>query len=190
MLSDYHFVIIHGAYGYPEENWFPWLAEKLSQEGARASIPAFPTPEGQDLDKWLEIFDQEIGEVSARTVLIGHSLGVPFILRKLECIDTQIRAAFLVAGMGARYLGIEEFDSINVSFVEKPLDWETIRGNCGSFYVYNSDNDPYIPLEFGQEVAANLHTNLNIVKGGGHINAAAGFTKFDRLLDDIKGVIS
>jgi predicted alpha/beta hydrolase family esterase len=190
MLSDYYFVIIHGAYGYPEENWFPWLAEQLSKEGAKTTVPAFPTPDGQQLDKWLEIFDKEIGKVDKNTILVGHSLGVTFILRILERLNSHIKAAFLVAGMAARRLGLEEFDSINTSFVEGDLNWEKIRAYCEVFYVYHSDNDPYIPLEFGQEIAENLQTNLRIIHNGGHINAAAGFTKFDQLLADIKDFAS
>jgi hypothetical protein len=43
MLSDYRFVIIHGTDGYPEKYWYPWLAERLSQEGAETVVPASQT---------------------------------------------------------------------------------------------------------------------------------------------------
>jgi uncharacterized protein len=186
MLSDYRFIIIHGAMGYPGENWFPWLAEQLSQEGAKAMVPAFPTPEGQSLDKWLEILNAEAGKLDDKTVLVGHSLGNLFILRVLERAKAPIKAAFLVAALTNQALGIKDFDAINTTFYHGDLHWDRIRSNCGAFYNYHSDNDPYIPLARGQEVADNLHTNLNIIKGAGHFNATAGYTKFDRLLADIK----
>ena len=28
-----NFIIIHGIYGHPEENWFPWLKNKLEGMG-------------------------------------------------------------------------------------------------------------------------------------------------------------
>jgi hypothetical protein len=36
--------IIHGSYGYPEENWFPWLKKELSKLGHRVFVPKFPIP--------------------------------------------------------------------------------------------------------------------------------------------------
>ena len=36
--------IFHGTEGYPEENWFPWLKEKLEAKGYKVFVPQFPTP--------------------------------------------------------------------------------------------------------------------------------------------------
>jgi predicted alpha/beta hydrolase family esterase len=41
--------IIHGSYGNPDENWFPWLKKELEQEGHKVFVPKFPTPEDQSL---------------------------------------------------------------------------------------------------------------------------------------------
>jgi uncharacterized protein len=189
MLSDYRFIIIHGSGGYPGKNWFPWLAENLSRDGATTIVPAFPTPVNQQLDKWLDVFDKQVGKLDERTVLVGHSLGVLFIFRLLERSDTLIEAAFLVGGLANRKLGIEKFDSINTSFYEGDLDWSRIRSHSRAFYVYHSDNDPYIPLTLGLELAVNLETDLYIVHNAGHMNVDSGYTKFDRLLADIKRFI-
>ena len=35
-------VIIHGANGSPEENWFPWLKKELETKGIEVIIPQFP----------------------------------------------------------------------------------------------------------------------------------------------------
>lgn len=37
-------IIIHGAYGNPEENWFPWLKKELEKLDCRVFVPKFPTP--------------------------------------------------------------------------------------------------------------------------------------------------
>ena len=42
-------LILHGAYGAPDTNWFPWLSDHLMRSGHDVSVPKLPTPEGQSL---------------------------------------------------------------------------------------------------------------------------------------------
>ena len=59
--------IIHGAYGNPNDNWFPWLKAELEKIGAKAFVPAFPTPEDQNLENWFKVFkdyEKYLGENS------------------------------------------------------------------------------------------------------------------------------
>lgn len=37
--------LLHGIYGNPEENWFPWLKHKLHAIGIETHIPHFPMTE-------------------------------------------------------------------------------------------------------------------------------------------------
>ncbi len=175
--------IIHGAYGNPQENWFPWLKEKLESLGWKVYVPKFPTPEGQTLENWMKVFGNYIPLVDKDTVFIGHSLGVPFILHLLERLEKPVKASYLVAGF-SREIGIPEFDKINASFLGK-FDWDRIRENCREFVVFHSDNDPYVPLELGKEVAEKLNAKFILVSGAGHFNEKAGYTEFPRLLDEI-----
>lgn len=178
-------VIVHGAYGSAEENWFPWLRKELEALGHEVIVPQFPTPEGQQVGEWLKILNERVKTFGSDLVMVGHSLGPALILRKLEQLDKPIRAAFLVSGfIGA--LGLKDFDPINANFFEKPFDWRRIRSNCLKFFVYNGDNDPYVPIEQGRNLSGNLGTELRVVHGGGHINASAGYTKFETLLQDFK----
>jgi len=174
--------IIHGAYGNPEENWFPWLKEKLIEQGHEVIVPHFPTPENQTLTHWMDILN--LNEIDSDTVFVGHSLGPAFILSVLEKINVSIKACFFIAGF-VDVLGKKEFDSINESFVRKSFDWYTIKRNCKKFYVYSSDNDPYVPLSKGKALSDHLASELIIVKDAGHFNEAVGFKKFDQLLRDI-----
>ncbi|GAG44616.1 unnamed protein product, partial [marine sediment metagenome] len=32
-------LIIHGTYGHPKENWFPWLKEELEILGEKVYVP-------------------------------------------------------------------------------------------------------------------------------------------------------
>lgn len=75
---------------------------------------------------------------------------------------------------------------LNKTFVDRTFNWEKIRKNCKKFYVINSNNDPYVPLDKGKGLAKNLRTELIVLKNAGHINQESGYTKFDFLLEMIK----
>lgn len=181
-------VIIHGAYGSPGENWIPWLKRELEKLNCEIVVPRFPTPKGQELNKWLAILNKAIPKWNGDIIFVGHSLGPTLILKKIEELEKPIKAAFLVSGFLGK-LGLKDFDAINASFFEKGLNWKKIRQHCQNFFVYNSDNDPYVPLSHGEKLAKNLGVKLNIVRNAGHINTAAGYTKFPRLLENIKRFI-
>ena len=176
--------IIHGSYGHPEENWFPWLKNQLEKLNCKVFVPQFPTPENQTLENWMKVFEEYKDYLNTSSVTIGHSAGVAFILNVLERIEHQIRAAFLVAGnVGLLH---NEFDQLSSTFTDKPFNWNKIKQNCKKFYVFHSDNDPYVPLRYGEEIAEKLGVELTLVKNAGHFNEKAGYTKFDLLLEKIK----
>jgi len=172
------FFIIHGAYGNPKENWLPWLKQELEKQGHEVIIPQFPTPEDQSLDNWRKVFSEYNHLVDKETAFIGHSLGPSFILDILE--SHPAKGAIFVAGF-AELLG-NEFDEVNHTFVKRSFDWDKIRGNCESFIVINSDNDPYVALEKGKNLAQKLSTSMIVLSNAGHINAEAGYKEFPFLL--------
>jgi predicted alpha/beta hydrolase family esterase len=177
-------ILIHGSYGSPEENWFSWLKSELAKRTVTAFAPSFPTPEGQTLENWLKAFEPYKKHLGDRTILVGHSLGAPFILRLLEN-GGKAKAAFLVAGFASK-LGNKEFDPINSSFVEGGFNWEKIRENCPNFFVLCSDKDPYVPKENALELARNLGVEPIVIKGAGHFNSRAGYSEFPFLLNKIE----
>ena len=179
-----NFFLIHGAYGHSEENWFPWLKNKLEKLGHTVYVPKFPTPKGQTLENWMKVFDEYIHLVDENTVFIGHSLGPAFILSVLEKIDKPVKACFF-ASPALGTLGNPTFGSINESFVRKEFDWIKIKKNCEKFYAYIGDNDPYIPLKNAKLMTDKLDSELVLIENGGHLNESAGFTKFEKLFDDV-----
>ena len=115
-------LIVHGSFGGHDENWFPWLAEQVRLLGHEALVPAFPTPESQTLDNWRAAFESQVGSLTEGSVLVGHSLGAGFILALLEGSDVSVLGTFLVSGFIGR-LGLDEFDTVNDSFVCRPFQW-------------------------------------------------------------------
>ena len=175
------FFFMHGTGGGPQECWYPWLREYLEKKGHEVIASQFPTPFKQTLETWMEVFQPHFAKFDAETVLIGRSIGVPFVLRLLEKSPVKIKAAFLVAGFYSDLNLPQFFDVVN-SFVNKPFDWQKIKSNSNKFFVYNSDNDPIVPLEKGEELAKKLSVKLNVVHGAEHI----WFEEFPEILPDVE----
>ena len=179
-----NFFIVHGTEGSFNSNWFPWLKSELEKKGFEVIVPDFPTPKGQSLSNWLNVFDNYKDKVNSETIFVGHSLGPAFILSFLERLENSVNACFFVAGF-LDSLGNEHFDSLNKSFVDKKFDWEKIRSNCGRFFIINSKDDPYVPIDKGKRLADKVGGEFFELENAGHINSEYGYTKFPFLLDKI-----
>lgn len=179
--------IIHGLEGYPEENWFPWLKKQLEMVGYHTIVPQFPTPQNQSLDNWKAVFENYKQLLNEDTIFIGHSLGPSFILSILEDINLNIKGSFLVAPF-VRKLGIKEIDNINDTFINKDFDWTKIKKHCNKFFIYSSNNDPYVPIEESKYISNNVNGTFILVENAGHFNERAGYLKFEQLLEDIKNL--
>ncbi len=175
-------IIIHGTRGNPDENWFPWLKAELEKRDCEVFVPAFPTPRGQSLDNWCAVFAEYETYLNEDAILVGHSLGPVFLLSVLEDLTHPVKAAFFVGGF-VGFLGHEQFDELNKTFVDRSFEWQKIRKNCKNFYVINALDDPYVPVESGKELAENLDAELVVLPEGGHLNEEFGFTEFELLRD-------
>ena len=182
--------IIHGSYGDPNENWFPWLKERLGLDGHIVFVPKFSTPVNQSFDMWWDEFGPYYNNIDEDSILIGHSLGSAFILSVLESLELPkpIKACFSVSG----FLGLlnnPKFDEINKTFTTKEFDLDKIKQNCERFFVYHSDNDPYVPIGCAHELAERLNVEVSVVKGAGHFNKESGYMKFEKLLEDLRSFL-
>ena len=173
--------IIHGSYGSPEENWFPWLKRELEKKGCKVFVPRFPTPKNQTLKNWIGIFDSY--DMDENSLVIGHSTGCAFLLNVLE--KKGARAAFLVSGFTGK-LDNPRFDELNRTFAERDFDWNMIKSNCKKFYLFHSDNDSYVPLGKAEELAESLGTDIILIKGAGHFNDKSGYVRFEKLLEIVR----
>ena len=179
-------IVLHGARGGPDTNWFPWLHAALAAQGFEVLRPRFPTPQGQSLDAWLHVYDSAVAPLlPAPTILVGHSLGAALALRLVERRAEPVAGLFLVAGFTGA-LGLPDYDAINRSFFTAPFDWAGIRERRGrACRCWAGDDDPYMSLQRSREVAERLGAPLDVVPGGGHLNDEAGFHTFPQLLDAI-----
>ncbi len=179
--------LIHSTGGSPFETFYPWLTKELKKLGYRVTVPQFPSPEGQTLDNWMRVAKPFLKDFDGQTILLGRSIGGPFVLRLLEQTPVKINAAFIVAGFCSGPI-LPQFEPVVNTFIEKPFDWKKIRANAKSFFVYHSDNDPYLEEKKGREVAKKLGIEMTLVPGAEHFGLTRGFTEFPLLLDDIKSI--
>ena len=128
---DCNVFIIHGIYGGPDENWFPWLKNQLESSGCKVFVPTFPKPKNPKLEEWMEFFSKYKSDINEKTIVIGHSMGVAFLLKVLE--NHHVKAAFFVASITP---GLEnKFSWQMKTFIDKEPDWNKIKNNCRKFFI-------------------------------------------------------
>lgn len=181
--------IFHGTEGYPEENWFHWMKEELGQNGCKVFVPQFPSPPivPAKIDGWFNVLKDYEQYIDGNTILIGHSLGGIFALRILEKLTHPIKAAFFI-GTPIGISPIRNYDRDN-AFSGFTFDWAAIKKKAAHFYVFQSDNDPYVGLENGKELAKHLGVELSFVPNAGHFNKKAGYIKFEKLRNDVLQIL-
>ncbi len=208
------FFILHGSFGSPDDNWFPWLKAKLENFGHEVLAPRMPVEDeesftaavvtdpstpatNQNLTNWLKAFEPYLKQADSETVFIGHSLAPAFILHLLQKINTPVKACFFVSpflclGAGGAY------DAVNKSFVETSVDWDKITSHCNAFYLFWGNNDPYVSRQdfetFQKALQAaatkrGIPVKVIIIPQGGHLNAEFGYREFQLLLEKIEDVL-
>lgn len=178
------FVIIHGAFGNPGENWFPWLKNQLEKLGSKIIIPKFPTPENQTLDNWLKTFEGIKTDINQPICIIGHSLGPVFILHAVDKFNIQLNSAIFVSPF-AEKLDNPEFDKVNSSFYKTSFDYGKLKKLIPKSYVFYSDNDPYVSTRHSIDFADSLESQKIQIKGAGHF----GEREFPEILQLCKELI-
>jgi len=178
--------IFHGTEGYPEENWFPWLKEKLEAKGHKVFVPQFPSPPvvPAKISEWFNVLKNYEQYIDEGSILVGHSLGGVFTLKILEKLKYSVEAAFFIGTpIGVRPILNYDRDS---SFSGFSFDWSIIKSKSKNFVVFQSDNDPYVSLGNGEELAKKLGAEFCFVPNAGHFNKKAGYIKFDELLKKVE----
>lgn len=190
MTSKKTLFIIHGSYGNPNENWFPWLKKELESLGRQVFVPEFPIPknkEGHSLEKWLTVFKEYKQYINEHTIFVAHSRGCSFLYQLIPILNKKIHSLFLVGGFVDYDQWRPEVYSKYDSFQSRPYLWKRIRKLVNYIEFFQSTND-VIPISEGQFQADWLHAKMTLVKNSGHFNVATykHFTKFPLLLEHIK----
>ena len=152
-------------------------------------MPQFPSPPvvPAKISEWFEVLKDYEQDIDGNTIIVAHSLGGVFALRLLEKLKHPVRAVFLVGTpIGVKPIANYDRDSAFSGF---DFDWSTIKTNAGHFSIYHSDNDPYVSLGNGEQLAKELEVKLIFIPDAGHFNKKAGYTSFPDLLEKVRKIL-
>ena len=130
-------ILLHGMYGNPDNFWFAWLRQQLTEQGFAVTAPQLPDPDNPNLSVWTPFALQNL-KFDTETVIVGHSAGCPLALSILDSLNHSIRRTVLIAG----FFRLKEMQDDNVMLMKSP-DWAKIRSNGHEFFFLNADNDPW-----------------------------------------------
>lgn len=171
---------IHGWGGSPEEGWRPWLREQLEAKGFMVINLSMPDTNHPQMNEWIATLSDAVAEPDKDCYFVGHSLGCITILRYLESLreTKKVGGALLVAAF-TDDLGYKELSN----FFTKDINWEKIKKRANNFTVLLSDNDPYVPVSYGEIFKKKLNAKIIIAPNMKHFSAGDGITQLPAALD-------
>ena len=179
-------LILHGTAATPDDNWFRWLESHLVESGYAVWLPQLPgaaTPTATVYDEF--ILGNSDFTIDAGTIIIGHSSGAVEILSLLQHLPDNVTAAdvYLVSAFKDNL----DWGALDGLFMQ-PYDYELIKTKARSITLIHSDDDPYVPLDHAQYLAAVLSVRLLILPGQGHFNTekTQAYKQFPALLQVIE----
>jgi predicted alpha/beta hydrolase family esterase len=182
MKSNYF--LVHGSFGNPHVNWFPYLFKETEKVGNTVYCPQFPTGVGlQNYNNWSKLmrYYVDLGIINENTVIVGHSIAPIFICHFLIENNIRIKKLVFVCGFN-NYLGINyEYDTVNKSMYCDNI--ERIHSLCSDITCFYSKNDPYVKYDAEKDFADKVSDKQIVIDDGKHLNSESGYTEFKQLLD-------
>lgn len=181
-----NYLLLHGSFGRPFVNWFPYLRNEIEKRDYVVYTPDLPTGVGyQNYENWSRVLEAYIssGIINENTVIYAHSIAPIFVCKFLVDHNIRVKRLVFVCGFN-NYFGInEEYDKVNYTmYFENLKDVKDLAEEIICFY---SKNDPYVKYESEKEFADIIATKQIVIDDGGHLNAESGYTEFKELLEYI-----
>lgn len=181
-----NYLIIHGSFGNPFGNWFPYLRKEIEKKDGQVYTPDFPTGVGyQNYENWSNLLRTYVDAniINENTIIFAHSIAPVFISKFLVENKLKVKRLVFICGFN-NYLGInDEYDTVNESMYFDNLS--DVKNYCNDIVCFYSDNDPYVKYDVEKEFANTITENQIIIKNGGHLNSESGYTEFKELLEYI-----
>lgn len=181
-----NYLLIHGSFGSPFVNWFPYLRKKLEDKNLEVYTPDFPTGVGfQNYENWSKVFKCYVdsGIITENTTIYAHSIAPVFICHFLIENKIKVKKLVLVCGFN-NYFGIDkEYDEVNrTMYLDNLAD---IKSYCNEIVCLYSKNDPYVKYDAEKDFADTIASKQVVIEDGGHLNSESGYTEFEKLLEYI-----
>lgn len=156
--------IFHGSGGSENSFWIPWLKSELQKNDYDVWAPSIADHDDQpDLDEWVN----KIEALSSRRnfdLMVGHSSGVPLILRLLSKDFTSTKAI----GVAGYMKPLSSYDLQGLNF-----EIDSIKRNVKHLTFIHSDNDPWgcDAKNQGEYMRSVLGGTLIVRTGEGHFGS-------------------
>ena len=178
-----NYLLVHGSFGSPFVNWFPYLRNEIESRNLEVYTPDLPTGVGyQNYENWSKFLKAYVDAniLNENTIIFAHSIAPVFISKFLVENKIKVKKLVFVCGFN-NYLGIDDdYDAVNESMYLDNL--EDIKNYCDDIICIYSDNDPYVKYEVEKEFADTVTENQIIIPSGGHLNSESGYSEFVELL--------
>jgi uncharacterized protein len=116
-----------------QQHWFPWLKDKLTEQGVMVFTPEMPVPYDPVYEAWRDVFEQY--EITEDTLLVGHSCGGGFILRWLsEHPSIRTEKVVLIVPW------LDPGRTLSTNFFDFTIDSELSNRTKGISVLYSTDD--------------------------------------------------
>ena len=181
-----NYMLIHGSFGSPFVNWFPWLRKELENKELEVYTPDFPIGVGyQNYENWSKVLKcyLEAGIINENTTFYAHSIAPIFVCKFLVENKVKVKRLVFVCGFN-NYLGInEEYDTVNKTMYFDNL--EDIKQYANEIICFYSNNDPYVKYDVEKDFADKIATEQVLIPNAGHINSESGYDTFEDIVNYI-----
>lgn len=170
-------ILIHGNGGCTAaDGWLPWLERQLTALGVDVINHTFPDNVKARSSVWLKYLESL--DADEDTILVGHSSGAVAAMRYAE--THQLLGSVLVSVCHTD-LG-DAFEAAS-GYYRDPWQWHRIRENQQWIAIFNSTDDPLIPVAEARHVASQLKCSYFEFTNRGHFTNSR---EFPEALDYIK----
>jgi hypothetical protein len=157
-----HFLIQPGWQNSGPHHWQSLWEARLGRAATRVRQQNWMVPE---CSAWSRVLEETIRRAPPPVVILGHSIGC--LATIFAIANAPVAALVLVAPTDA-----ERSDAPGALHTFTPIPMTPLATPA---LLVASDSDPYCTLERAEGFAQAWKADLEIVTGGGHINADAGF---------------
>lgn len=199
------YLIMHGSYGSPDENWFRWLESEIAKLGHEVILEQFPVDDWDEvsnigqtnidnylpkesLTTWSSYFSTHIlPKIEGQEIgFVGHSIAPVFMLHMLTKHDLRIKLGIFVAPFFniPDDPSIWQFYPVNKTFYSEEFDFAAIKKKIGASHIIYGDDDPYVPTAEPLLFAKKLDGKVHVIPNGRH--CGSNFNEFPLLLNLIK----
>lgn len=155
-------IFIHGNGGCTAGDiWLPWLERELTALGLLVINRTFPDNVKARARIWLP-FLESLG-ADEHTILVGHSSGAVAAMRYAE--SHRLLGSVLV---GVCHTDLGDSGEAASGYYRAPWRWREIREHQEWIAIFNSTDDPHIPIAEPRFVAAQLGCSYFEFNDRGH----------------------